>query len=161
MKPAYFILFTLLSTLIAGAPALVAQQSGSSAGSAADSTLRDWNAAILGNGVANGSQDSAGLSQDYRIGSEDLLEIAVFEVPELSRTVRVSSSGDISLPLLFAWIAGTGTALLREDRHRPRHREVITLGKDQAVPAPDSSDEPGAESDTDSASGDSPSGWNG
>src|SRR5262245_7966061 len=37
---------------------------------------------------------------DYRIGPEDLLEISVFEVPELSRTVRVSASGEISLPLV-------------------------------------------------------------
>jgi polysaccharide biosynthesis/export protein len=40
------------------------------------------------------------VSTDYRIGAEDLLEISVFEVPELSRTVRVSASGEISLPLV-------------------------------------------------------------
>jgi polysaccharide export outer membrane protein len=38
--------------------------------------------------------------QDYRIGTEDLIDISVFEVPELSRTVRVSAAGEISLPLL-------------------------------------------------------------
>jgi polysaccharide export outer membrane protein len=37
---------------------------------------------------------------DYIIGSEDLLEISVFEVEELNKTVRVSSQGSISLPLL-------------------------------------------------------------
>jgi polysaccharide export outer membrane protein len=36
----------------------------------------------------------------YRIGPDDLLDISVFDVPDLSRTVRVSASGDISLPLL-------------------------------------------------------------
>jgi polysaccharide export outer membrane protein len=36
----------------------------------------------------------------YQIGPEDLLEIRVFEVPDLNRTVRVSGSGTISLPLL-------------------------------------------------------------
>jgi len=36
----------------------------------------------------------------YRIGSDDLLDISVFDVPDLSRTVRVSAAGDISLPLL-------------------------------------------------------------
>lgn len=41
-------------------------------------------------------------ARDYRIGPEDLIEIAVFEVPELSRTVRVSASGEISLPLIGA-----------------------------------------------------------
>jgi polysaccharide biosynthesis/export protein len=35
-----------------------------------------------------------------RLGPNDLLEITVFEAPELNRTVRVSGSGQISLPLL-------------------------------------------------------------
>lgn len=37
---------------------------------------------------------------DYQIGAEDLLQISVLEAPELSRTVRVSEDGEISLPLL-------------------------------------------------------------
>jgi polysaccharide biosynthesis/export protein len=41
-------------------------------------------------------------AEDYRIGPRDLLEISVFEAPELNRTVRVSASGEISLPLLGA-----------------------------------------------------------
>lgn len=43
---------------------------------------------------ANGSTD------DYRIGADDLLEVSVFEAPELNRTVRVSSGGEVTLPLL-------------------------------------------------------------
>lgn len=39
-------------------------------------------------------------AEERPIGGEDLLEIAVFEVPELSRTVRVSEKGLITLPLL-------------------------------------------------------------
>jgi len=39
-------------------------------------------------------------AEDYRIGPQDLLEISVFEAPELNRAVRVSASGEISLPLL-------------------------------------------------------------
>jgi polysaccharide biosynthesis/export protein len=35
-----------------------------------------------------------------RIGPEDLLEITVFEAPEMNRTVRVSANGEISLQLL-------------------------------------------------------------
>jgi polysaccharide biosynthesis/export protein len=42
----------------------------------------------------------AAVRDDYRIGPEDLIDISVFEVPELSRTLRVSATGDISLPLL-------------------------------------------------------------
>jgi polysaccharide export outer membrane protein len=37
---------------------------------------------------------------DYKIGSKDLLEIKVFELPELNQTVRVSEDGSISLVLL-------------------------------------------------------------
>ena len=41
-------------------------------------------------------------AEDYRIGPQDLLDISVFQAPELSPTVRVSGSGEISLPLLGA-----------------------------------------------------------
>src|ERR1700730_9968903 len=44
----------------------------------------------------------AGLAQqkDYVISSGDLLSIEVFDVPELSRDVRVSESGFVALPLI-------------------------------------------------------------
>ena len=38
--------------------------------------------------------------RDYKIGPEDLLEITVFEDAQLNKAVRVSSQGNISLPLL-------------------------------------------------------------
>lgn len=38
--------------------------------------------------------------EDYRIGSQDLLELQVFGVADLNRTVRVNSRGSISLPLI-------------------------------------------------------------
>ncbi len=38
--------------------------------------------------------------QDYRVGPDDLLDVSVFEAPDLNRTVRVSAEGDILLPLL-------------------------------------------------------------
>jgi len=37
---------------------------------------------------------------DYRLGAEDLLEINVLEAADLNRTVRISSGGEISLPLI-------------------------------------------------------------
>jgi polysaccharide export outer membrane protein len=49
------------------------------------------------------------MSADRPIGAADLLEITVFEVPELSRTVRVSESGEISVPLLGATAAAGKT----------------------------------------------------
>jgi polysaccharide export outer membrane protein len=45
-----------------------------------------------------GSKSSA--PHDYVIGSGDLLDISVFDVPELSKEVRVSQSGTISIPLI-------------------------------------------------------------
>lgn len=40
------------------------------------------------------------LYRDYQIGPEDLLEVSVFEDEKLNKMVRVSSQGNISLPLL-------------------------------------------------------------
>jgi polysaccharide biosynthesis/export protein len=46
-------------------------------------------------------QDPARLQvNDYQIGPNDLLEITVFELPELNQTVRVSEDGSITLTLL-------------------------------------------------------------
>lgn len=50
-------------------------------------------------GVYNGSAE-------YRLGAQDLLEVSVFGVPDLSRTVRVNSNGQISLPLVGGVVAG-------------------------------------------------------
>ena len=41
-----------------------------------------------------------GLSDDYLIGTDDLLEIEAYNVEELKKTVRVNSQGEIGLPLV-------------------------------------------------------------
>ena len=64
----------------------------------ATGVAHDWNEKLLE--TAQSSPSTA--KREYRIGSEDLIEVTVFEVPELSRTVRVSASGEISLPLIGA-----------------------------------------------------------
>jgi polysaccharide export outer membrane protein len=45
---------------------------------------------------------------DYLIGAGDLLGIEVFDVPELSRDVRVNETGYISLPLMPSKVRATG-----------------------------------------------------
>jgi polysaccharide export outer membrane protein len=59
---------------------------------------------------------SAGIDSDYRIGPLDLLEVSVFQVPDLNKTVQVSSSGMIVLPLVGS-IAARGNTVdqLRAD----------------------------------------------
>ncbi len=45
---------------------------------------------------------------DYLIGSGDLLGVEVFDVPELSRDVRVNETGYISLPLMPSKVRAAG-----------------------------------------------------
>jgi polysaccharide biosynthesis/export protein len=42
----------------------------------------------------------AGLNADYRVAPNDVIDFEVYGVPELKKTLRVSSSGVISLPLV-------------------------------------------------------------
>src|SRR5687768_5168127 len=46
---------------------------------------------------------------DYRLGAQDLIEVSVFQVEDLNRTVRVNSNGQISLPLIGNLQAGGRT----------------------------------------------------
>ena len=64
---------------------------------------------------------------DSVIGSGDLLHIDVFDVPELSRDVRVSDTGDISYPLIPGKItvAGLTSFQLESKIEQLAHRERI------------------------------------
>lgn len=63
---------------------------------------------------APGFQPQGGLN--YAIGPEDILEIEVFNVPELHKTVRVSNDGLIGVPLLgYVTAAGFTTDQLQKD----------------------------------------------
>jgi polysaccharide export outer membrane protein len=48
--------------------------------------------------------------QDYLIGPHDLLEVTVFQVEDLSRTVRVNARGSFSLPMIGQVVAAGLTA---------------------------------------------------
>ena len=62
-------------------------------------TTEDWNRRLTELLDSNPSAPAA-TAQEYRIGPEDVLNINIFEAQELNREVRVSASGEISLPLL-------------------------------------------------------------
>jgi polysaccharide export outer membrane protein len=62
-------------------------------------TSQEWNQRLK-ELVDTSSVATAAGAQDYRIGFDDVLDVNVFEAQELNREVRVSSAGEISLPLL-------------------------------------------------------------
>lgn len=45
-------------------------------------------------------------ASEYRLGAQDLIEVSVFGVQDLSKTVRVNANGQISLPLIGTVMAG-------------------------------------------------------
>ena len=56
------------------------------------------------------SVSATGIADEYRIGAQDLIEVSLFQVQELTRAVRVNAKGMISLPLLGLVPAGGLTA---------------------------------------------------
>lgn len=93
---------------------------GATASAAQDPTLREWNQRIAAAQAQAGQAGSA--ADDYRIGPEDLIDVAVFQAPEISGTVRVSAGGEISLSLLgvvkVAGLTPRGLELLLQDTLR-------------------------------------------
>ena len=55
---------------------------------------------FITNRPSNTPTSSAG--QDYRIGKDDLIEVSVFEAPELGGASRVTATGAVTLPLVGA-----------------------------------------------------------
>lgn len=51
-------------------------------------------------------------ANDYTVSPEDLLEVYVMDVPEVTRTYRVSSNGLLTLPLLPDPIPAAGETLI-------------------------------------------------
>jgi len=61
----------------------------------------DWNRRLRERSVSADAMTDVS-AREYAIGPEDVLDINVFEAQEMNREVRVSASGEISLPLLGA-----------------------------------------------------------
>ena len=69
---------------------------------------------------------ATGENMDYRLGREDVIEIRVFELDQLNRTVRVSGDGSVELPLVGRLPASGMTAeeVAEEVASRLRDRYV-------------------------------------
>ena len=57
-------------------------------------------AAVSPLGISAAQQSETLPVNDYKIGAKDVLQITVFELPDLNQTVRVSEDGSVSLSLL-------------------------------------------------------------
>jgi protein involved in polysaccharide export with SLBB domain len=68
------------------------------------------------------SMEAKTVPHDYVIGNGDLLGITVFDVPELTRDVRVSQSGQISIPLVPVRLQMSG---LTESQAEQKIAEVL------------------------------------
>ena len=92
---------TLLSVAFLAAsltPSLVAQERAGTAKSSDPDQLRDAQIRQFNQSLADRTAKPD--SNEYRIGPGDLLDISVLEASELNRSLRVSASGDISMPPL-------------------------------------------------------------
>ncbi|MEM9357046.1 MAG: polysaccharide biosynthesis/export family protein [Pseudomonadota bacterium] len=68
----------------------------------------------------------------YRIGPLDVLEVSVFKVPELSKTVQVASLGTISLPLLGE-VPAAGRTARDMEKDLTRKLKASYLHKPQVI----------------------------
>lgn len=74
-------------------------------------------------GQAQQMNSLAGFGADYRIGPNDLIDIEVYGVTELKRTVRVNSSGLVTLPLIGSMAVAGMTAQQAEAAIAARYAE--------------------------------------
>ena len=114
--------FYLAALLLIGGQSGLAQSQGRNA---ADSPPSQNVEAVPGVPFTSASAPSMGrpsalgtlasLGADYRIGPNDLMDVEVFGVPDLKRTIRVNSSGQISLALIGSVIVAGLSAQAAEE----------------------------------------------
>src|SRR5258708_26807296 len=95
---ARWVLVVLLGSLVVSRVSGWAQSSGESSQSAANSQVKSRPALAVN-------------AQDYVIAPDDLLEVYILDVPELSRAYRVSQSGAFVFPLLPKPLMAAGLTL--------------------------------------------------
>jgi polysaccharide export outer membrane protein len=108
LRPAlYFSSRTALFLLLA-VPSVYSQQQKPTSAEQPASKPKNVNAAEANDRIAQLALASEVKQGDYVIGSGDLITIEVFDVPELSRDVRVNETGYISLPLMPSKVRAGG-----------------------------------------------------
>src|SRR5712664_4626494 len=63
-------------------------------------------------------------ARDYVIGGGDVLAIQVFDVPELSREIRVSQTGSIGIPLVRVRLHVSGLTDRKSTRLNSSHDQI-------------------------------------
>jgi polysaccharide biosynthesis/export protein len=102
-KPIFFASLLIASLSAFGPVALHAQTRTNSPNrveSYQSETTQDYNQRLEQLRQMLSKKGEAAGPGDYRIGANDLLEINIFEAPELNRSLRVSAGGEITMPLL-------------------------------------------------------------
>ena len=107
-RPSVYLFARTTIFLVLAVPSIFAQQQKPAAPS--DSTNKPISrvAAETNDRIAQLARATDVKQGDYLIGSGDLLGIEVFDVPELSRDVRVNETGYISLPLMPSKVRAAG-----------------------------------------------------
>jgi polysaccharide biosynthesis/export protein len=88
-------------------------------------TTQDYNRRLEQLRQSLAERTTASQVGDYRIGAHDVIEVNVFEAPELNRSLRVSAGGEISVPLVGGVEAAGLTAREVEGVLEERLREFI------------------------------------
>ena len=78
-------------------PARATPKDVQAAATDARATTKEWNGRLRERASA---AETTRPPREYRIGSKDLLEITVFDAPDLNRSVRVAKDGGIRMPLI-------------------------------------------------------------
>jgi polysaccharide biosynthesis/export protein len=127
MMMARFIFILTLVTLAGCASTAPTASLGDAALQEPEADPRNARLAEIAAASASASGSASADAEGHRIGADDLLEISVFNAPEMSGSARVSSQGEIFLPLIdpLAAAGHSPESLAREVEARLRGRFMV------------------------------------
>ncbi len=122
MAATHFFRFSLTLVGLAALTSLASAQAPSSPAASAPTVAASQN---MPKGILPGSRPSTEDELDYKIGSQDLLEVSVYGQADFTRAVRVNSRGKVSLPMIGQLDALGLTALQLERLIADRLSETL------------------------------------